>query len=148
MLASTRCRPHSGVGDAFGSGVPGVELIRSTCAPPAREQRPVKAPLLCTNVVEPDGHWSPSSETPAAINVPGANGCVGATVVNGTDRLLPSAAGFVQALSSSEPSGSPRKPASRLAPLPKIAAAGGVSLNVLNASTQESCVARRQVGTR
>src|SRR3954453_5986709 len=139
MLASTRWRPHSSVGDAFGTGVPGAEAIRSTCAPPAREQRPVKAPLLCTNVVDAAGHWSPSSEIPAAINVPGANGCVGATVVNGTDRPLASAAGFVQAVSSLEPSGSPRKPATRLAPRPKIAAAGGVSLNVLNASTQESC---------
>src|SRR3954470_3332505 len=138
MLASTRCRPHSGVGDAFGSGVPGVELIRSTCAPPAREQRPVKAPLLCTNVVEPGGHWSPSSEIPAAINVPGANGCVGTTEVNGTERRLRSAAGFVHAVSSLEPSGRPRKPATRLAPRPNSDPSGGVSLNVLNASTQES----------
>src|SRR3954465_10365263 len=135
MLASTRWRPHSSAGDAFGTGVPGAEAIRSTCAPPAREQRPVKAPLLGPNGVDAAGHWSPSSEIPAAINVPGANGCVGATVVSGTDRLLPRAAGFVQAVSSLEPCGSPRKPATRLAPRPNTDAAGGVSLNVLNAIT-------------
>ena len=108
----------------------------------------MKAPSACTNVVEAAGHWSPSSEIPAAINVPGANGCVGTTEVNGADRLVPRAAGFVQAVSSLEPAGSPRKLATRLAPRPNSAASGGVSLNVLNASTHESCVARLQVGTR
>src|SRR3954453_17721756 len=147
MLASTRWRPHSSVGDAFGTGVPGAEAIRSTCAPPAREQRPVKAPLLCTNVVDAPGHWSPSSEIPAAINVPGATGCVGAPVVSGTDRLLPRAAGFVQAVSSFEPSGSPRKPATPLAPRPNTDAAGGVSLKMLNGMTEEGCVARLPVGS-
>ena len=38
---------------------------------------------------------------PAAISVPGANGAVGDTEVSGTERSLPSAAGFVQAVSSS-----------------------------------------------
>ncbi len=105
----------------------------------------MNAPSLCTNVVGGAGHWNPSSEIPAAISVPGANGAVGATRVKGTERLLPRAAGFVHAASSFEPSGSPRKPATRLAPRPKIAPAGGVALNVLNAITQASCVARRQV---
>ena len=52
----------------------------------------------------------------------------------------------MHAASSFEPSGSPRKPATRLAPRPKTAPAGGVALNVLNAITQASCVARAAGG--
>ena len=69
-------------------------------------------------------------------------------MVSEADRLRPRAAGFVQASSSFAPSGSPRKPARRLAPRPNSDGSGGVSLNVLNASTQASWVARLQVGTR
>ena len=140
MLASTRCRPHSGVGEALGTGVPGAEATRSTWAPPSREQAPVNAPSLCTNVVEAAGHVRPSTEMPAAISVPGANGAAGTTEASGTERSLPSAAGLVQAVSSAAPSGSPRKSATRLSPRPKIASSGGVSLNVLNASTHERWV--------
>src|SRR3954451_18757413 len=148
MFASMRCRPHSGVGEAFGTGDPGAEAIRRTCAPPAREQPPVNAPLLCTNVVGAGGHWSPSSEVPAAIKVPGANGSVGTTGDNGEERLLPSAAGLVQAVSSLDPLGKPRKSATRGAPRPKRDGFGGVSLKALNASTQASWRARSQVRTR
>src|SRR4029453_8751977 len=100
MLTSARCRPHSGVGEALGTGVPGAEAIRSTWAPPAREQRPVNAPSVCAKVVDGVGHSSPSTAIPAAIRVPGANGSVGITDVSGAERLLPNAAGLVQAVSS------------------------------------------------
>ena len=68
MLASTRCRPHWGVGEGFGTGVPGAEAIMSTRAPPSREQWPVNAPSLWMNVVEALGHWRPSTAIPAAIS--------------------------------------------------------------------------------
>src|SRR5436190_1656722 len=147
MFASTRCRPHSGVGDGLGAGVPGADATRSTWAPPAREQRPVNAPWLSMNVVGAVGHCSPRIEIPAAISVPGANGAAGTTDVSGTRWLPPRFAGLVQAVSSFGPCGRPSRPAPALTPRPKIAPAGGVSLNALNAITHDSCLGRSHVGT-
>src|SRR3954454_23362706 len=101
MLASTRCRPQSAVGEALGTGVPGADAIRSTCAPPSWVQAPVNAPSAWTKVVEALGQVRPSSEIPAAIRVPGAKGAAGAIVVSGAERSLPSAAGLVHAVSRS-----------------------------------------------
>ncbi len=106
----------------------------------------MNAPSASTKVVGAAGHCSPRSEIPAAISVPGANGAAGTIDVNGTFRSLPSAAGLVQAVSRPAPLGRSRKPATPLAPRPKIAVAGGVSPNVLNASTQPRWVALRHVG--
>jgi hypothetical protein len=90
------------------------------------------------NVVGALGHCSPSSEMPAAISEPGANGATGTTDVSFTERLRRRSAGLVQAVSSPCPCGRPRKSATRLPPRPNNDGSGGVSLNVLNAITQES----------
>src|SRR5689334_8223731 len=78
MFASARCRPHCAFGDGLRFPAPARGATRSTFAPPAVEQRPLKL-RDSTHGALVAGILCPRIAIPAAIVEPGANGVVGTT---------------------------------------------------------------------
>ena len=122
---------------------------RRTCAPPAREQCPVNAPSACTNVVEGGRPLEPQHRDPGGDQRAGRerrdSGPPASGACCGCGR---SEAGLVQTGleigTLRQPEEAWRGGSRRARTSPEL---GGVSPNALNASTQESCAARRQVRT-
>src|SRR5215213_226528 len=134
MFASTRWRPHSGVGEARYTGAPLRASMCSTWALPD-EQRAVYAFGIWTQGVAALGSFTPVIEIAAAIVVPGANGALGLIGVIAAEPP-PSAAGLVH--STSRPAAPVR---------PNSAPSGTGSLNVENATTQPVWRLSRQART-
>src|SRR4051794_16451929 len=76
MFASARCSPHCAFGEGVRFPAPALGATRSTLAPPAVEQRPVKLRDSTHGALAAGPLW-PRTAIPAAIVEPGANGVVG-----------------------------------------------------------------------
>ena len=127
---------------------PGAEAIRSTCAPPAREQWPVKRPVALHERRRRGRPLEPEHRDPRGDQRPRGERLASArptsTGPSGCCRGRPGSCRRSRARGLRAARGSRRRGSRRGR---RSTASGGVSLNVLNASTHESCVARLHVGT-